>query len=105
MTSKFRYVLGIVIIGVLSTTMTVVGIHTSQGSVASDENRVTGDPLFVNPGADDYRLQSGSPAIDAGLDAGIAVDFEGEIRPSLNGFDVGYDEFVPIRVMLPIIMR
>jgi hypothetical protein len=76
-----------------------------QGSVALDENRVTGNPVFVNPGVGDFHLQVGSAAIDAGLDAGIAVDFEGEIRPSLNGFDVGYDEFVPIRVMLPIIMR
>jgi hypothetical protein len=76
-----------------------------QGSVSSDTNRVTGDPLFVNPGADDFRLQFGSPAIDAGLDAGITEDFEGDVRPSLNGFDVGFDEMVLIRVMLPIIIR
>ncbi|MBK8986378.1 MAG: hypothetical protein IPM39_09895 [Chloroflexi bacterium] len=76
-----------------------------QGSVALDENRVTGDPLFVNPDAGDFHLQVGSAAIDAGVDAGIAVDFEGDERPSGNGFDIGYDEFVPIRVMLPIIMR
>ncbi|MCL4264488.1 MAG: hypothetical protein KJ069_14790 [Anaerolineae bacterium] len=81
-----------------------------QGSVASDENRVIGDPLFVNPGADDFHLQVGSPAIDAGLDAGITEDFEGDVRPSGNGFDIGYDEFVfiqgsPFQIMLPIIMR
>ncbi|MCL4264490.1 MAG: hypothetical protein KJ069_14800 [Anaerolineae bacterium] len=81
-----------------------------QGTVAVDENRVTGDPLFVNPGADDYRLQPGSLAIDAGMEAGITTDFEGEVRPSGNGFDIGYDEFVPIQVppiqiMLPIIRR
>lgn len=29
------------------------------------------DPLFVNPGADDFRLQAGSPAIDAGVDVGL----------------------------------
>lgn len=76
-----------------------------QGSVALDENRVTGNPLFVNPGVGDFHLQVGSAAIDAGVDAGITTDFEGDVRPSLNGFDVGYDEFVMIRVMLPIIMR
>lgn len=81
-----------------------------QGSVASDENRVTGDPLFVNPGADDYRLHPGSAAIDAGLDAGIMADFEGDERPSGTGFDIGYDEFVPIKglpiqIMLPLILR
>jgi hypothetical protein len=31
-----------------------------------DTHSVLGDPIFVNPAADDYRLSSGSPAIDAG---------------------------------------
>lgn len=31
------------------------------------QNGVAGDPLFVNSGAGDYRLQAGSPAIDAGV--------------------------------------
>ncbi|MCL4264489.1 MAG: hypothetical protein KJ069_14795 [Anaerolineae bacterium] len=81
-----------------------------QGSIAADEGRVTGDPLFVNPGADNFHLQVGSVAIDAGLDADITTDFEGDVRPSGNSFDIGYDEFVPIQVppiqiMLPIILR
>ncbi len=76
-----------------------------QGNVASDENRVTGDPLFVNSGAADYHLQPGSPAIDTGMNADITTDFEGDARPSGTGFDIGYDEFVLIQVMLPIIMR
>lgn len=33
---------------------------------------VPADPLFVNPGADDFTLQTGSPAIDAGVDVGLA---------------------------------
>jgi hypothetical protein len=39
------------------------------------------------------------------MDVGITTDFEGDARPSLNGFDVGFDEVVLIRVMLPIILR
>jgi hypothetical protein len=69
---------------------------------------VTGDPLFVNPGVGDYHLQSGSAAIDAGINAGITEDFEGDARPLLNGFDVGFDEAAlsqVYQVMLPIIIR
>lgn len=80
------------------------GAHI-QGVVAFDQNRITANPLFANPGAGNYRLQSGSPAIDAGLDVGILLDFEGDERPFGNGFDIGYDEFVTTRVMLPLIIR
>jgi predicted outer membrane repeat protein len=79
-----------------------------QGVVSFDQNRIAANPLFTNPGAGNYRLQSGSPAIDAGLDVGVFVDFEGDVRPSLAGFDIGYDEYVPaqpVQIMLPIIIR
>jgi hypothetical protein len=33
-------------------------------------NTLTSDPLFTNPGAMDYSLQPGSPAIDSGIDLG-----------------------------------
>lgn len=32
---------------------------------------VPADPTFVNPGAGDFTLQAGSPAIDAGIDVGL----------------------------------
>lgn len=77
-----------------------------QGSVAFDGHRVSGDPLFADPAQDNYRLQAGSPAVDAGLDLGITSDFEGDVRPSLQGFDLGYDELVSLllnrQLMLPI---
>jgi hypothetical protein len=80
------------------------GLDT-QGSVAIDTGRATGDPLFVNPGANDYHLQAGSAAIDAGLDAGITVDIDGEARPAGGGYDIGYDEVVLARLLLPLLMR
>ena len=53
------------------------------------------DPLFVDPAAGDFRLQSGSPCIDAGL-AGIAVwtnDLAGFARVSGWAVDLGAYEF------------
>ena len=53
------------------------------------------DPLFVDPAAGDFRLQSGSPCIDAGL-AGIAVwtnDLAGLARVSGRAVDLGAYEF------------
>jgi hypothetical protein len=40
----------------------------------------------------DYHIQTGSSALDAGSDAGVTDDFDGEPRP--NGlFDIGADEY------------
>ena len=38
---------------------------------ASDAEAIYGDPLFMNPDSNDYRLKQGSPAINAGLDVGL----------------------------------
>lgn len=55
----------------------------SQGFLPGPGN-VIGDPLFANPGAGDYSLGSGSPAIDAGdngaVPAGITTDHLGQAR-------------------------
>ena len=47
---------------------------------------------FVNPGLDDYNLQSSSPAINVGRDVasfGVTKDFEGRGRPAGAAWDVG----------------
>lgn len=50
------------------------------------------DPLFTATTAQDYKLQSGSPAIDAGkLGLGITIDLQGEPRDALP--DIGAYEF------------
>jgi hypothetical protein len=53
----------------------------------------TADPRFVNPGAGDLHLASGSPAIDAGTtestSAGFRTDFEGRAVPSGAAVDIG----------------
>jgi CSLREA domain-containing protein len=42
----------------------------NANGAALGANDLTGNPLFTNPGADDYTLQTGSPAIDSAFDTG-----------------------------------
>jgi len=74
-----------------------------QGGYSGVGN-IDADPLFVNPAADDYHLQSGSPCIDTGSNAAPSLpttDFEGDPRiVDGNGdgsavADMGVDEYVP----------
>ena len=55
-------------------------------------NAVTGDPVFVDMANDNYLLDSGSNAIDAGVDLGW--DVNGVTAGNYNGAapDIGYDE-------------
>ncbi len=64
----------------------------SQGAVSGGSNSLTTDPLFLGPAGSDYRLSPGSPAIDAGMDVGVNLDFEGDPRPQGSGLDIGFDE-------------
>lgn len=40
----------------------------------------------------DYHIAPTSPAFNAGDDAGVGDDFDGQPRPQLGGFDIGADE-------------
>lgn len=71
-----------------------------------------GNPLFVDPAGHDYHIGPGSAAMDAALDVGLAVDFDGDGRPldgDLDGTvlpDIGADEFCPrVDIFLPIVWR
>ncbi|MGD9030312.1 MAG: choice-of-anchor Q domain-containing protein, partial [Anaerolineae bacterium] len=79
-------------------------VNTLRDDVTTLHQTVDGSPTFeaVNtlsgdPKLDvDYRLLSGSAAIDAGVDAGVTTDIDGQTRPYGAGADIGADEFVPI---------
>jgi parallel beta-helix repeat protein len=72
------------------------------GTVISSTN-IRGDPAFVNPEAGDYHIGQGSAAIDAGVDAGVTTDIDGNSRPSGPGFDIGADELSC--VYLPVVLK
>lgn len=78
------------------------------GTVGGGTHNVTGlAPQFVNPNADNYHLQSNSPAIDRGANLGISTDLEGNPRPVGCFFDIGAFEYQGTRycLRLPLILR
>jgi hypothetical protein len=73
-------------------------LYTTEGQISPDDfpdDLVNIDPLLVDPTADDYHIQSGSPAIDSGLNVGVTTDLEGTPRPQGSGYDIGAYEFTP----------
>jgi hypothetical protein len=59
------------------------------------------DPLLLDPANGDYHLDATSLCIDAGVDPAAwysgelaDLDFEGDPRPSGDGWDIGADEYV-----------
>ena len=56
------------------------GVYVESGCTLTwGSGNIDSDPLFI--GAGDYRVRYGSPAIDAGTDAGVYTDFYGNARP------------------------
>lgn len=65
---------------------------TGDGTIITGTINVWGDPAFADPTGGDYHLSPGSAAIDAGVDAGVTNDIDGELRPIGSGYDLGADE-------------
>jgi parallel beta-helix repeat protein len=88
---------GVVVRNNISTNNRSAAIN-NQASGTIISNNMTSDPRFVNPALNDFRLQSGSGAIDTGFDLstiGITTDLLGVNRPQGSGFDLGAYEYVP----------
>jgi hypothetical protein len=74
------------------------GVCTFAGNITHPqvqplgETNIVEDPRFVNVGGKDYRLQPGSPAVDAAVPStgpGIDHDFAGTPRPQGSRKDIG----------------
>lgn len=63
------------------------------GTIVTGTVNVRGAPEFANAGEGDYHIGAGSAAIDAAVDAGVAVDIDDEPRPAGAGPDLGADEY------------
>jgi hypothetical protein len=62
--------------------------------ITPNGTEITGqNPNFVNAGADDFNLQSDSPAIDQGSVLSWTLDLDGETVPSGDGPDMGGYEY------------
>lgn len=74
------------------------------------DHNLTTNPRFVNASLSDYHLQAASPAIDSGLVGGAPeVDFDGNLRPSGIGYDIGAFEYgnalQPNYIWMPLLTR
>jgi hypothetical protein len=67
-------------------------IYRTDGSLSrpADPGDIWGADLRLDSS---YHLLLDSPCIDAGVDMGIMTDFDGNLRPQGNGFDIGAFEF------------
>lgn len=66
-----------------------------QGPVSGGGHSLFGDPLFLDPPGHDYHLSDASPAVDAGIGAGVTTDFDRDPRPLGLTYDMGFDEVMP----------
>ncbi len=78
-----------------------------QSVTGQDMHSVIATPstLFVDAAADDYRLSTESPAVDAGTSTmAPATDLAGSTRPSGNGWDIGAYELSTADTTPPEVM-
>jgi hypothetical protein len=67
------------------------GVDTiSDGTIVTGTVNIHDDPTFVDPAGYDYHLAASSPAINAGVYAGVTTDIDGDSR--LDVPDIGADE-------------
>lgn len=73
------------------------------GTNVSSLSPISGqDPLLDSS----YHLMAGSPAINAGVPAGVIADIDDDPRPMGAGYDIGADEYVQKKqTFVPLVVR
>ena len=74
--------------------------QNSGGNILNDgvgtiqSNNLTSNPLFVDASSGDFHIQSGSPAIDAGITlTEVSTGIDGTPRPQGAAYDIGAYEY------------
>lgn len=67
---------------------------TFDNAYGGATHSMTGDPLFVSTATPNFRLQAGSPAINAGVNVGLTADHERNTVPTGSAPDIGAYEFI-----------
>lgn len=66
-----------------------------QSNISLGAHSFSADPRFLDPARGDLHLRFDSPALDTGdPNTPLTEDFEGDPRPSNQGYDIGADEIV-----------
>lgn len=93
-------------------TIAVLDYNDAWGNTLCDYCGLTGtgnillDPQFVNPTTGDYHIRFGSPAMNAGLNAGAPpLDRDGVVRPQGSRVDMGAYEVVIHGLYLPLTLK
>ncbi|MBN1964024.1 MAG: right-handed parallel beta-helix repeat-containing protein [Anaerolineae bacterium] len=81
------------------------GDYDLPGALEPGVHDLQAAPRFVNGSAGNYHLKPDSPCVDRGMDAGVTVDMDGHRRPIGAGYDIGADEWMSIRVFVPLVRR
>jgi hypothetical protein len=73
-----------------------------------NQNNLNLDPRFIGNG--NFKLQSNSPAINAGIDVGLTSDFEGNPvpvngSPDIGAFEYGSVSLEKFNINLPILIQ
>jgi PKD repeat protein len=63
-----------------------------EGTIDIGAINLWGLPAFEDASSGDYHITAASSALDAGINAGIATDMDGDPRPMGDGYDIGADE-------------
>lgn len=84
-------------------TSVLTGADVINLNVPEAEGNLDGDPMFVDELNGDFRLASGSPAIDAGADFEAPErDYFGTLRSEFAPVDIGPFEFDPSKGASPV---
>jgi hypothetical protein len=72
----------------------MAGFAMYQAFTGYDAHSLAAPIGMADPANGNYRLAATSPAIDIGLNTGLATDFAGTARPQGPGYDIGAYEYV-----------